>query len=121
MRITNNNYFCILLIRKDFIICLLSYLINKFILAKRLVWLRWYFNDLICGYIFTLLMDKLYERIFNKKTKIKPLLELLVIASFYWEFIFPYIHKKSTSDVIDIYMYFIGFIIYIILNRRELL
>ena len=75
--------------------------------------------DLICGHIFCYVVSQLYGLLLERKIKISFLFSIVVIASFYWEYIYPIFDSTSVSDFYDMVAYIMGFIIYIIADNYE--
>ncbi len=49
----------------------------------------------------------------------KFVIGLTIVSSFVWEYITPYYLKKSTGDWLDVLAYFIGLLIFLVLERSK--
>ncbi|GJM57348.1 hypothetical protein EROP_10410 [Erysipelotrichaceae bacterium OPF54] len=77
-------------------------------------------NDFICGYIFSYLVAFLYQLILRNKISIGFLLLAILIASWYWEIIYPIFDKESISDFYDFIAYIMGFTLYAVINELRI-
>lgn len=78
-----------------------------------------YFNDLIGGFLFCSYVNTVL--IMNHKKPIVSgirLLLLMIPVALSWEYVFPLILTYSTSDLIDVFMYLLGTILYYLLICR---
>ena len=112
MRSSDHVDFCHALKVLSSVICIILYLLNKLNFFYRYEIIRWYLNDIICGYIFSLVVSELYRFFLKREISMRNLFLLLILASIFWEFIYPFIDFRSTKDYFDILAYFIGYILY---------
>lgn len=105
-----------LLKKGDILLCIILYLLIKLNCFGYTGWIRWYGNDIIAGYIFCYITQKLYQKILNKNLNKRIQFKLLISASVYWEYIYPQISKISTTDIYDVGAYIAGYVIFIIIE-----
>lgn len=115
MRSDNHDDFCNAIKAISIVICTFVYVLNRKDCFNEYRIIRWYLNDIICGYIFSLLVDGLYLFFLNKKIKMRYLFLIILFASIYWEIIYPLINTNSTKDYFDFLSYIGGFLLYFIL------
>lgn len=109
---SNHVYFCNAVKLLSIVICIILYLLNKLNFFYRYTIIRWYLNDIICGYIFSLIVSELYSIFLKRKINMGALFKLLFLATIFWEFIYPFLDSNSIQDYFDILSYFIGYILY---------
>ena len=102
MRSSDHVDFCHALKVLSIVICIILYLLNKLNFFYRYEIIRWYLNDIICGYIFSLVVSELYRFFLEREISMRNLFLLLILASIFWEFIDPFIDFRSTKDYFDI-------------------
>lgn len=119
MRYCYTSTFCNVLNNILFLIGVVSYFLIKSNMFAYSSLVMNHGIDLICGYIFCYVVSLLYDLLLERKIKISFLLSIVVIASVYWEYIYPIFDSTSVSDFYDMVAYIIGFIIYIIADNYE--
>lgn len=94
------------------------------------VFFNFYFNDLLCPFGFfstvNVLLDNISEWYVLPRFlchgfyNLKEIFIMILIASVYWEIIYPYYHKQSVSDIVDIAMYICGAVGYWLIAKEIL-
>lgn len=119
MRYYHTSTFCNVLNNILFLIGVVSYFLIKSNLFNYSSLVMNHGNDLICGFIFCYVVSILHGLFLNSKIKISFLFSIVVIASVYWEYIYPIFDSTTVSDFYDMVAYIMGFIIYIIADNYE--
>ena len=106
-----------------FIISVLLYLLNKFILLNINnftvhYFFSSYFDDLLAPLLLFSYINLLLS-IYNKKLySLKYLIISMLLVSFVWEYIIVFIKHTSVSDPIDVIFYVLGTVIYWIICNK---
>lgn len=125
-----NNYFNnIIYIKKNsliIIICSMLYLLNKIVFLNTIntfltFFLKCYFNDILAGLVIISLFNILIIITFSIKiNKYYYILLLLLIIGLFWEYSPKLIRKNAVSDIIDIFAYEFGGLLYWFINQINL-
>lgn len=82
--------------------------------------LKYYFNDFIGGFLFPAYVNVLlFCGNKNLLLSIKQLFLFMIPVSITWEFIFPLFLSYSTPDIIDIFSYLLGTLLYYVLICKK--
>lgn len=105
----NNNKKILVVIVFSFVL----YILNKTILiniskGSLNYFLRCYFNDLLCPFIFLGLCKLIFFMANIRFNSYLEYLSLIIIAAIVWEYVIPFVRKESISDILDLMMYMIG-------------
>lgn len=106
-----------------FIISVLLYLLNRFILLNINnftvhYFFSSYFDDLLAPLLLFSYINLLLS-IYNKKLySLKYLIISILLVSFVWEYLIVFIKHTSVSDPIDVIFYVLGTIIYWIIHNK---
>lgn len=77
----------------------------------------YHFNDLLAGILFPAYIN-LWCIVFRIEYRIDSMFKILLygtLCSLAWEYIAPLVSSKSTADIVDVFMYILGSMIYYIL------
>jgi hypothetical protein len=102
------------------------YAINRFLLKNVIsvpvigYFLRCYFNDVLCGiciisYINIVLLTSIYDIFIHNYSSA---IAISFCTGLLWEYIFPLIYNKGTSDFLDVISYCAGGAIYIAIAKQ---
>ena len=94
------------------------YVLNEIFLKDRYRLFNNHFNDLLAIPLLLSYAGFLMKRK-GKTMNIKFVIGLTIVSSFVWEYITPYYLKKSTGDWLDVLAYFIGLLIFLVLERSK--
>jgi hypothetical protein len=106
-----------------FIISVLLYLLNRFILLNINnftvhYFFSSYFDDLLAPLLLFSYINLLLS-IYNKKLySLKYLIISMLLVSFVWEYLIVFIKHTSVSDPIDVIFYVLGTVIYWIIHNK---
>lgn len=112
MHNSSNINICTLLRKGDILLCIILYLLINLNCFGYTGWVRCYGNDIIAGYVFCYITQELHYKFLNIYLDNKLQFELLILASIYWEFIYPIFSNNSTTDIYDIGAYVVGYIVF---------
>lgn len=101
----------------NILIVAILYTINRFILKvvfieKFNIFFNHYFNDLIVPIVLLSFIDFLLFNKINRVTLFYIKISTMFLASIFWEFVTPLYLNRSVSDIYDLFMYFLGTVIY---------
>ena len=94
------------------------YVLNEIVLKDRYRLFNNHFNDLLAIPLLLSYSGFLIKRK-GKTMNTKFVIGLTIVSSFVWEYITPYYLKKSTGDWLDVLAYFIGLLIFLVLERSK--
>lgn len=99
------------------LIVTILYAINRFFLKSAFtdelnIFFNHYFNDLLVPIVLLSLIDFLLFNKTNRRALSLIKISTIFLSAIFWEFITPLYLSRSVSDIYDLFMYFIGTIIY---------
>lgn len=102
---------------KNILLVGILYTINRFILKIVVIkefniFFNHYFNDLIVPTVLLSFIDLLLFNKTNRTTLFCIKISTMFLASIFWEFVTPLYLNRSVSDIYDLFMYFLGTVIY---------
>ncbi len=115
MKILKNHIFLILCF-----FAFLIYLANKFSLPLP-NWVYFYVNDLLCMPIVLGLSLAILRFIKKTDSIYVPLGIILLMTAyyaFYFEWLMPQLHTRYTGDLIDVFLYFFGAILFFFFQKK---
>ncbi len=103
---------------KLFILLVGFYLLNQVVPATQGSFRRMYFNDLLA---MPLILSWSQMLLCSKDIKLKiwHMISLFVVCSIAWEVITPMLLSYSIPDILDVFAYVIGTLLYIIFSKME--
>ncbi len=104
--------------KKIFTTSFFLYVLNEIFLKDRYRLFNNHFNDLLAIPLLLSYAGFLMKRK-GKTMNTKFVIGLTIVSSFVWEYITPYYLKKSTGDWLDVLAYFIGLLIFLVLERSK--
>lgn len=109
-----------------FIVSSAIYLINeitKSYHSNNLIYslMNWYFNDIVCGFLLCSVINLILLLNGFKPAKSWVLIMIVFVSGLIFEFIAPIYKLSSVPDVVDIFCYILGSIIFIFYCRKSTL
>lgn len=103
------------------VIALCLYGINKYYFRDitNSVFFKGYFNDIMCGIVFGVMVRVAFCYWFRKKILFWEYSILFVLAGIYWEYIAPLYLEYSVSDIWDIVAYLVGGVVSQLIIKKE--
>lgn len=104
------------------VLTLVLYFINNLLFKKittgaLYLFMKGYFNDLICPFFFISYCNLLLLTVNKEMVKLHWLLLFSLCAGLVWEFVAPLIKENSVTDILDLVCYLVGTFFYWLLLK----